>query len=476
MSASSQTSRGHDLIVIGGGPGGYTAAIRGAQLGWEVALVESEPQLGGICLNWGCIPTKSLLKQAELFRLMQRAGEFGLKASHVGFDWDKLIARSREVSLRMAGGVAQLMKKNRINVFSGWGRLTPDRQVEVATERNSEGGSILASEHILLATGSRPRSLPGIDIDGEIVISSKQAMVLPRRPKSIVIIGAGASGIEFAYFFNAFGAHVTLLEADSQILPGEDEDVAAVLVKSLRGQGIEVKTGVRVRGVKKVAAKVKRASVIYSEGGSEHSATGEIVLMAVGVEANVEDLGFAALGLATRKGVLPVNGRFETRVRGVYAIGDLIGGPQLAHSAAAEAVAAVGLMAGEGEQEVDAMQIPRLVYCQPQVASVGLTEREARAQSLEVKVGKFPFIASGKAWATGETEGFAKLIFGTRYGELLGAAAIGSEATELIAEAGLALMQEVTYEELLATVHAHPTLSEAWPEAAGAAFGMALNI
>jgi len=460
-----------DLVVIGGGPGGYTAAIRAAQLGLQAAVVEQD-ELGGVCLNWGCIPTKVLLRQAEIYRLFQRAGEFGFEVDEVGFDWRRMIARSRQVADQLAKGVAYLMKKNQVQVFSGKGGITPTRKVEV---RDGDGqvSQVLEGRYIIVATGGRPRSISGVEIDGKRVLSSQEAMVLADRPGSLAIVGAGAIGVEFAYFFNAFGTEVTLLEIESQVLPREDEEVARALAQSLEGQGIRVEIGVEVQAVE---ARKRKLAVRYR--GKEEAREAEVdkVLMAVGVTGNVEGLGLEALGVRVRNGTIEVNGRLETSARGIYAIGDVIGEPQLAHAAAAEGVAAAEFIAGRQRAEIDRSNVPRCVYCQPQVASVGLSEKEAREAGHDVKVGRFPFTASGKARAAGETEGLVKLVFDSRYGELLGAAILGGEATELIAELGLARSLEATYEELLRTVHAHPTLSEGVMEAAGEAFGEALNL
>ena len=461
-----------DVVVIGGGPGGYTAAIRAHQLGLRAALVERESNLGGICLNWGCIPTKALLKQAEIYRLIQRADEFGIEVEGVKINWKKLIERSRQVSQRLAKGVDYLMKKNKVTVFKGSGRITPAKQVEVRDEKG-QAAQRLQAEHIIIASGGRPKTIPGVEIDGEYVISSREAMVSEKLPESLVVIGAGAIGIEFAYFYNAFGTQVKVLEGLPQILPREDAEVAGVLSQSLEKQGISLETGVEVTGVE---IKGKQVEVSYKSGDGVQTERADKVLMAIGVTGNVEDLGLTALGVRTEAGGIAVNGRMETNVSGVYAIGDVVGAPQLAHVAAAEGVAAVEFIAGQQRQEIDPTLIPSCTYCQPQVASVGLDEAAARAAGYDVKVGRFPFTASGKALAAGETEGLVELVFDAKYGEVLGASIVGAEATELIAEVGLARKLEATYEELVGTMHAHPTLSEAVMEAAGEAFGLGLNL
>jgi len=467
----------NDLVVIGGGPGGYSAAIRAARLGLRVTLVEADASLGGVCLNWGCIPTKALLRQAEVLRLLQSANDYGLRVDgEVGYDWAAVIGRSRKVAGELATGVASLMHKNRISVLHGRGRLTPSKGVEVAPADDGPRQTLRA-KCVLLATGGRPRSLPGIDIDGEQVISSREAMTLPSRPKSLVIIGAGAIGVEFASFYSAFGTKVTLLEAEDQVLPREDLEVAQVLTAALQRDGVEVVTGVRVTGVD-VSGKRKVVTVEYGDtnGGGSTEVKAERVLMAVGVTGNTEDLGLGALGLSAQKGCLPVDGRYQTKVQDIYAVGDLTGPPQLAHAAAAEGIAAVEFMTGRRTHPVDVGTVPSCTYSHPQVASVGLTEAAARSLGLDVKIGRFPLASSGRARASGETEGLIKLVFGARYGDILGAAIVGPEATELIAEVGLAITLEATWEDLAHTVHAHPTLSEGVMEAAAAAFGEAINI
>ena len=457
----------YDVVVIGGGPGGYSAAIRARQLGRKTALVE-ESDLGGVCLNWGCIPTKALLKQAEVYQLVRHADEYGIKVGEPEVDWEIVIGRSRAVAERLSKGVAYLMQKNRVDVLQGRGKLTPARKVQV-----DDGKSVteLDAAQVILATGSRPKSIPGVEFDGTRIISSKEAMVQEERPQALAIIGAGAIGVEFAYFYRAYGSEVLLLEALPQILPREDEEIAAGLAESLSEQGIEVATGAKVVAVNN---KKRRVAVRYEVGGEAFAREVDRVLVATGVQGNIEGLGLEAAGVRTRNGMVEVDGRMETSAKGVYAIGDVAGTPQLAHAAVQEGIAAVEFAAGKERPELS--QVPNCIYCQPQVASVGMSEKEAREAGRDVKVGRFPFAASGKGQAAGETAGLVKLVFDARYGELLGGAILGAEATELIAELGLALRLEATYEELLLTVHAHPTLSEAVMEAAGQAFGEAINI
>ena len=468
----------YDVVVIGGGPGGYSAAIRARQLGLKAALIE-DAELGGTCLNWGCIPTKALLKQAEVYQLFSRAEEFGLRVDTPTVDWDAVIGRSRQVAAQLSKGVAYLMQKNQVEVFAGRGRLTPSRQVAVE-DGDGEVVAELEAAHVVLATGSRPKSIPGVEFDGERIIASREAMIVAEQPASLAIIGAGAIGVEFAYFYRAFGSKVLLLEALPQVLPREDEEIAAGLAESLGQQGVEVVTGVRVEEVKRqkrgVALRYRTsASSVESGGEEEQTRRVERVLVATGVEGNIEGLGLEALGIRTRDGAIVVDERMQTSAKGIYAIGDVAGPPLLAHAAAQEGIAAVEFIAGRDRPAIDPNQVPNCIYCQPQVASVGLSESQAREAGYDVKVGRFPFAASGKGQAAGETQGLVKLVFDARYGELLGGAILGAEATELIAELTLALRLEATYEELLATMHAHPTLSEAVMEAAGQAFGEAIN-
>ena len=468
----------YDVAVIGGGPGGYSAAIRARQLGLKTALVE-DAELGGTCLNWGCIPTKALLKQAEVYQLFLRAEEFGLRVEKPAVDWDAVIGRSRQVAAQLSKGVAYLMQKNQVEVFAGRGRLTPSRQV-VVEDAEGEVVAELEAAHVVLATGGRPKSIPGVEFDGERIIASREAMIVAEQPASLAIIGAGAIGVEFAYFYRAFGSKVLLLEALPQVLPREDEEIAAGLAESLTQQGIEVVTEARVEEVKRqkrgVALRYRTStSSVGSVGEEQKTRRVERVLVATGVQGNIEGLGLEALGIRTRDGAIVVDERMQTSAKGIYAIGDVAGPPLLAHAAAQEGIAAVEFIAGRDRPTLDPNQVPNCIYCQPQVASVGLSESQAREAGYDVKVGRFPFAASGKAQAAGETEGLVKLVFDARYGELLGGAILGAEATELIAELTLALRLEATYEELLLTSHAHPTLSEAVMEAAGQAFGEAIN-
>ena len=460
-----------DLIVLGGGPGGYPAAIRAAQLGKRVALVEREA-LGGVCLNWGCIPTKALLKNAELLRLMRRSEEFGITCENIRFDLPRVVRRSREVSGRIVKGVEYLMKKNKIEVYDGFGELAGSGSVVV----RGEGGTKIATLHgadIVIATGARPKSLPGVELDGKLLLSSREAMVLEELPQSLLILGGGAIGVEFAYYFNTFGVEVTLVEMLDHLLPIEDAEVAQVVEKSFVRSGIKVLTKTKVDGLELGPAAV-RASLSGPQG--QKTVQAERALVALGVRGNIENLGLEAAQVQTERGFIRVDARCQTSAPHVYAVGDVIGPPWLAHVATAEGILAAEAIAGLKTHPIDYSTIPGCTYCQPQVASVGWTEEKARAEGRQLKVGKFPFRVLGKAQAAGETEGFVKLIFDAKYEELLGAHIVGSEATELIAELGLAKMLEATRLEVHRAIHAHPTLSEAIMEAAGAAGGDAIHL
>jgi len=458
-----------DVTVIGGGPGGYVAAIRAAQLGMRVGLVERD-RLGGICLNWGCIPSKALLKSAELYNSFKKAGEFGFSFTDLKFDFTKIIKRSRDVADRVSKGVEYLMKKNKIEVMSGTAKMTGKNSIEVS--KDGKVTDTIKTKFTLLATGGRPRSIPGVTIDRKKVITSTEAMTLPELPKSMLVIGGGAIGIEFAYFYNSLGTKVTVLEMLPSVLPKEDKEITKLLESSLKKQGIEILTNAKVESV--VVGNDVTMKVSTKDGMQELK--GDVALMAVGVQGNVEDLGLEALGVKVDKGAIIVDKFGKTSVEGIDAIGDVSGAPWLAHAASHQGIVAAEHLAGKSMHGFDRTNIPSCTYCQPQVASVGMTEEAAIASGHKIKVGRFPFRPLGKAMAIGETEGIVKLVFDEKYGELLGAHIIGSEATELIAELVLARALESTNEELFRTMHAHPTLSEAIMEAAGDAFGQAINI
>ena len=456
----------YDLIVVGGGPAGYVGAIRAAQLGKKVACVEME-RAGGTCLNWGCIPTKSLLRNAELYQLMSKhAADFGMTFDKLSFDWPKVISRSRGVADKLAGGIEMLFKKNKVDYIRGTAAIPKAGVVEVTDADGKK--TTHTSSKILVTTGVVSREMPGFPFNGKSVIGSKQAMVLPEQPKEIIIIGAGAIGIEFAYFFNAFGTKVTVVEMLPNILPVEDTDVSVALEKSLTKQGIRLLTGTKVEKAESTHKGVK----LTVSGKANETLEAPIALVAIGVSPLMPE------GLKVNldpKGWIQTNSRYETSVKGVYAAGDIIGPPWLAHVASFEAIQAVeGVFAGKSPRKVTVF--PGCTYCEPQVASVGMTERAAKEKGLKYKVGKFPFMASGKALAVGESEGFVKIIFGEPHGEIIGAHIIGAHATEMIAELGLAIEMEATHEELIATIHAHPTLSESIHEAAEQSRGHAIHI
>jgi len=456
----------YDLIVIGGGPAGYVGAIRAAQLGKKVACVESD-RAGGTCLNWGCIPTKSLLRNAEIYQTVRtHAEEFGLKFDNLSYDWEKVIGRSRKVADKLAGGIEHLFKKNKVDYVRGQASIPKAGIVEVTGQDGKK--QTLEAAKILIATGVVSREMPGLPFNNQTVIGSKQAMVLPQQPKEIIIIGAGAIGIEFAYFFNAFGSKVTVVEMMPNILPIEDTEISVALEKSLTKQGIRLLTGTKVE---KAEANEKGARLTVSGKVSE-TLEAPIALVAIGVSPL---LPTGAKFELDSRGYLKTNDQYETSIKGIYGAGDIIGPPWLAHVASYEAVQAVEGMFGIAKPKKVSV-FPGCTYCHPQVASVGLTERAAKEKGLKFKVGKFPFLASGKALAVGDSEGFVKLIFGEPHGELLGAHILGADATELIAELGLAITLEATFEEINATIHAHPTLSEAVKEATEASHGLAIHI
>ncbi len=459
-----------DVVVVGGGPGGYTAAIRAAQLGMNTGIIERD-RLGGICLNWGCIPTKALLKNAEILHTFKKAEEWGISYDNLKFDFSKIIKRSRTVSDKIVKGVEYLMKKNKIDVMPGYGILLGNGGIEIRAE--GKPAEKITAKHIILATGARPRTVPGAAFDRKRVISSTEAMNLPEQPKSMIIIGAGAIGIEFAYFYNAIGTKVTVVEMMARILPVEDAELTKMMESSLKKQGIEFLTNTKVESVKAGANDV---TVVVSSEGVKKELKGEVALMAIGVQGNVENFGLDKLGIVVERNHIKVDADYKTNVPGVYAIGDVIGPPWLAHVASAEGVHCVEAIAGKKHAPIDYSCIPGCTYCQPQIASVGLTEEKAKAEGYELKIGRFPFRPLGKAMAIGETEGTVKLIFDAKYGELLGAHIMGSEATEMIHELVIAKKLESTGAEIFRTPHAHPTLSEAVMEAAAAAYGEAINI
>lgn len=460
-----------DLIVIGSGPGGYVAAIRASQLGMKVAVVEKD-QLGGICLNWGCIPTKALLKSAQVFSYLQDAEAYGIdlpQAPSVNFG--QMIARSRKVAAGMSKGIEFLFKKNKIEKIAGFGRLTAEKQVEVSTPDGKK--DIYAAEHIILATGGRAKALPHIPIDGKKVIGYRQAMSLEKQPESMVIMGSGAIGVEFAYFYNAIGTKVTLVEYQPHIVPNEDQDICRQLARSFKKSGIEVLTNASVEaaetGEKGCAVRIKTKK-------GEENIHCDLLLSAVGVTTNLAGIGLEDAGIITEKDKVSVNDYYATNVPGIYAIGDIVKGPALAHVASAEGIICVEKIAGKNPAPLAYENIPACTYCSPEIASVGYTEKQAKAAGYEIKVGKFPFSASGKASAAGAKDGFVKVIFDAKYGEWLGAHMIGANVTEMIAEVVVARNLETTGHEIIKSVHPHPTMSEAVMEAAADAYGEVIHI
>ncbi len=460
----------YDVVIVGGGPGGYTAAVRAAQLGLKTALIERD-RLGGICLNWGCIPTKALLRNAELVHQLRHADQWGITFDAFHVDFAQVVKRSRGIAERMSKGVEYLMKKNAVTVIHGHARLLAADVVEVRAE--GKGTSAIKARHIVLATGARPRQLPGVTIDRKRIVTSTEGMALPELPGSLLVIGGGAIGMEFASFYQALGTKVTVVEMMPSILPIEDRELTKLLASSLAKRGIEILTETRVEnavvGDNGVAVRIVAPS-------EERELNADIALVAIGVQGNVENLGLESLGIKVERGHIVVDKAYQTAVPGVHAIGDVIGPPWLAHVASAEAVICVETIAGKNPGPLDYSTIPGCTYCQPQLASVGFTEEMAKAEGYEVMIGRFPYKALGKAVAIGETEGMVKLVFDAKYGELLGGHILGTDATELIAELVLAKKMEATAPDLYRTIHAHPTLSEGIMEAAAAAYGEAINI
>ncbi|CAA6676901.1 MULTISPECIES: dihydrolipoyl dehydrogenase [unclassified Lentimonas] len=463
------TNSKYDLVVIGGGPAGYAAAIRAGQLGKKVACVEQE-RPGGTCLNWGCIPSKALLKSAELFNKINHCEDFGITVKGASYDFTKIIQRSRGVSSTMAKGIEFLFKKNKVDYIKGVGTITVPGMVEVTD--GPDKGKILVTDKTLIATGCKPRQLPDLEVDGERIMTSRQALEMKTQPKSIVIVGAGAIGAEFAYFLNAFGTKVTLVEMLDQVLPVEDHEVAAVVEKEFKKSGIDCRTSTAVQNIKVAKNNVKMDLV---KGDKTESITVDAVLIAIGVVANTAGLLSPRTKLAQDRGYITVDANYESSVKGIYAAGDIIGPPWLAHVATYEAIQAVQGMFGHGQAK-QVTDFPGCTYCIPQVASIGKTEKKLKEEGVKYKVGKFPFMASGKAVASGAPEGFVKLLVCEEYGEILGAHIVGGDATEMIGEYCLGKKLEATAEEIHNTIHAHPTLSEATMEAAAAVFGEAIHI
>lgn len=455
----------YDVIVLGSGPGGYVTAIRASQLGLKTAVVEKE-SLGGVCLNWGCIPTKALLKSAQVFEYLNHAEDYGLKVIGVDKDFTAVVKRSRDVAEGMSKGVQFLMKKNKIDVINGYGKIKPGKKVEV-------DGKEYSADHIIIATGARSRELPSLPQDGESVIGYRKAMTLEKQPKSMIVVGSGAIGVEFASFYNAMGTEVTIVEYMPNVVPVEDEDVSKQFERSMKKAGVKIMTNASVEKVEKTKTGVK-ATVKTSKG--EETLEAEIVLSAVGIKTNIENIGLEDVGIVTDKDKIIVNDWYQTNMPGYYAIGDVTKGPALAHVASAEGITCVEKIAGMHVEKIDYGNIPGCTYASPEIASVGMTEKQAKEAGYEIKVGKFPFSASGKASASGAKDGFVKVIFDAKYGEWLGCHMIGAGVTDMIAEAVLGRKLETTGHEVLKTIHPHPTMSEAVMEAVADAYGEVIHL
>ncbi|MEY4658805.1 MAG: dihydrolipoyl dehydrogenase [Bacteroidota bacterium] len=461
----------YDIIVVGSGPGGYVTAIRASQLGLKTAIVERE-SLGGICLNWGCIPTKALLKSANVFEYLSHASEYGITVKEASADFDAMIKRSRDVASGMSNGIQFLMKKNKIDVLKGNGVIKAGKVVSV-TDESGTTTDYTANKGLIIATGARSRVLPNLPQDGEKIIGYRQAMTLPKQPKKLVVVGSGAIGIEFAYFYNAIGTEVTVVEYLPNIVPVEDEEVSKQLEKSFKKAGVNILTNASVESVDTSG---KGCVVTIKTAKGEEKIECDVVLSAVGIQANIENIGLEEVGIVVDKGRILVNEYYQTNIPGYYAIGDVVPGPALAHVASAEGIICVEKIAGHHPEPLNYGNIPGCTYCSPEIASVGMTEKEAKEAGYEIKVGKFPFSASGKASAAGAKDGFVKLIFDAKYGELLGGHMIGANVTEMVAELVAVRKLETTGEELIKTVHPHPTMSEAIMEAAAAAYGEVIHL
>ena len=455
----------YDIIVLGSGPGGYVTAIRASQLGFKTAVVEKE-SLGGVCLNWGCIPTKALLKSAQVFEYLKHAEDYGLSVKDADKDFDAVVKRSRNVADGMSKGVQFLLKKNKVDVINGYGKIKPGKKVDV-------DGIEYSADHIIIATGARSRELPSLPQDGKKVIGYREALTLEKQPKKMIIVGSGAIGVEFAYFYNSMGTEVTVVEYMPKIVPVEDEDVSKQLERSFKKSGIKIMTSAEVTSVD-TSGKGVKATVKTKKG--EEVLEADMVLSAVGIKTNIENIGLEDVGIVVDKDKIIVNDYYQTNIPGYYAIGDVTPGQALAHVASAEGILCVEKIAGQHVEALDYGNIPGCTYCSPEIASVGLTEAQAKEQGLDIKVGKFPFSASGKASAGGHKDGFVKVIFDAKYGEWLGCHMIGAGVTDMIAEAVLGRKLETTGHEVLKAVHPHPTMSEAVMEAVAAAYGEVIHI
>jgi len=455
----------YDLIIIGSGPGGYVTAIRASQLGFKTALVEKE-SLGGICLNWGCIPTKALLKSAQVFEYLNHANDYGLTIKGFSSDFKAIISRSRNIAEGMSKGVKFLMKKNKIDVINGYGKIRPDKFVDV-------DGIEYQANHIVIATGARSRILPTIPQDGKKIFGYREAMNLPKQPKKLIIVGSGAIGVEFAYFYNSLGTKVTIVEYLPNLVPLEDHEISKELEKSFKKRGINVMTSSEVTSI---STKGKGVKAVIKTSKGEETLEADTLLSATGVKSNIEDIGLEKVGIAVDKDKILVNSYYQTNIPGYYAIGDIVPGPALAHVASAEGILCVEKIAGHDVTPIDYGNIPGCTYCSPEISSVGLTEKQAIDKGFDVKIGKFPFSASGKASASGHKEGFVKVIFDSKYGEWLGCHMIGAGVTDLIAEAVLGRKLETTGHDVLKTIHPHPTMSEAIMEAVADAYDEVIHL
>jgi dihydrolipoamide dehydrogenase len=455
----------YDIIVLGSGPGGYVAAIRASQLGFKTAVIEKE-SLGGVCLNWGCIPTKALLKSAQVFEYLKHAEDYGLSVKDADKDFEAVVKRSRNVADGMSKGVQFLLKKNKIDVINGFGTLKPGKKIDV-------DGTAYSADHIIIATGARSRELPSLPQDGKKVIGYREALNLKKQPKKMIVVGSGAIGVEFAYFYNALGTEVTIVEFMPKVVPVEDDDVSKQLERSFKKSGIKIMTSAEVTSVD-TSGKGLKATVKTKKG--EEIIEADIVLSAVGIKTNIENIGLEDVGIVIDRDKILVNDYYQTNIPGYYAIGDVTPGQALAHVASAEGILCVEKIAGQHVEALDYGNIPGCTYCSPEIASVGLTEAQAKEQGYDIKVGNFPFSASGKASASGHKEGFVKVIFDAKYGEWLGCHMIGAGVTDMIAEAVLGRKLETTGHEVLKAVHPHPTMSEAVMEAVAAAYGEVIHL
>ena len=461
----------YDIVVIGSGPGGYVTAIRASQLGFNTAIIEKE-SLGGICLNWGCIPTKALLKSAEVYNYLKKSNDYGISAENINSDFEKVIQRSRNVAGTMSKGVNFLMKKNKIKVFTGSASINSDKSITI--EKNNEEVNKITAKHVIIATGARSREIPSLKQNGINIIGYRKAMTLEKQPKEIIIVGSGAIGIEFAYFYNSLGSKVTVVEYMPRITPVEDEDISKELEKILKKQGVNIMTSAELieskANDKSVSVKIKNSKdeIIEFEAN--------VVLSAVGIKSNIENIGLENIGIKVENDKISVDDFYKTNVEGFYAIGDVVSGPALAHVASAEGITCVENIKGLNTSPIDYNNIPGCTYCKPEIASVGFTEKQAIDNGYEIKVGKFPFSASGKAQSSGTPEGFVKVIFDAKYGEWLGCHMIGSNVTEMISEAVVGRKLETTGHEILKAVHPHPTLSEAVMEAVADAYGEVIHL